>query len=211
MNSTHKTYARTGLSLICAALLLAPPVQADGVAINRVRGGIRGIDNGTLKNGDGRNDAMVTIRVRQLKLIKQARTLSGQILTEKDAVARGQRIWFVFIIENDVESALEDVQLLDEMLADEFEYIEGSLQEVRVENNATALGGGAEDGFWKSGWHKLSDSQDDDIVSVNEIARRGTDGRAIEVGGDNNESPLNIPAKTTWALRFQVKVKGKGK
>lgn len=184
--------------------------HADGVAINRVRGGIRGIDNNTLKNGDGTNDAMVTIRIRQLDLIKQARTLNGRILTAQDAVARGQRIWFVFIIENDVESALEDVQLLDELLDSEFEYVNGSLQEIRIDSNGVSFNGGEEDSIWKSTWRDLSDGKDNDIVSVNALQKNGAKGHSIAVGGSQNDGALNISANTLWALRFQVRVKGAG-
>lgn len=208
---SHRPLLQRALPTALLLTLLSPPAIADGVAINRVKGGIRGIDNGTLKNGDGNNDAMVRIRVRQLQLIKQARTLNGQILTDKDAVARGQRIWFVFIIENDVESSLEDIRLLDEMLNSEFEYIDGSLQQVRVDNNATTYNSGIDDAFWKAGWNNLSDGKDSDIVSVLEISSNGVGGKAIHVGGENNSELLSIPAKTTWVLRFQVKVKGSGR
>lgn len=202
------------LKILCCSLGLffagLSAAHADGVAINRVRGGIRGIDNNTLKNGDGTNDAMVTIRIRQLDLIKQARTLNGRILTAQDAVARGQRIWFIFIIENDVESALEDVQLLDELLDSEFEYVNGSLQEIRLDSNGVSFNGGEEDSIWKNTWRDLSDGKDNDIVSVNVLQKNGAQSHAIAVGGSQNDGALNISANTLWALRFQVRVKGSG-
>jgi hypothetical protein len=187
-----RTYPHA-LAGLCCLLLAAPPAAwADGVAVNSVRGGIRGINNGTLKNGDGTNDARVTIRVKQLKLIKQARALSGKVLTEKDAVARGQRIYFVFVIENDIDSPIEDIRLIDEFPESDFVYVPGTLEEVRLTSTDASIAGGA-----------------DDAAGVNTNPSGGANQITLKVGRDPNNKSLDIPGKTTWALRFQVKVKGR--
>lgn len=205
-----RTYPHA-LAGLCCLLLAAPPAAwADGVAVNSVRGGIRGINNGTLKNGDGTNEARVSIRVKQLKLIKQARALSGKVLTEKDAVARGQRIYFVFVIENDIDSPIEDIRLIDEFPESDFVYVPGTLEEVRLTSTDATIAGGADDALWKNAtWVSLSDGSDDDVAGVNTNPSGGANQITLKVGRDPNNKSLDIPGKTTWALRFQVKVKGR--
>lgn len=198
------------LAGLCCLLLSSVPFAAwaDGVAINSVRGGIRGINNGTLKNGDGTHEARVTIRIKQLKLVKQARTLTGKVLSEDEAVARGQRIYFVFVIENDLESPIEDIRLLDEFMEKDFIYVPNTLEELRTpsnDNNVT----GPSDALWNSGtWVSLSDNSDDDIAMVNLSSSGGDNLVSLQIGRDPNNKALDIPGKTTWALRFQVKVRG---
>lgn len=200
-----------GMALTALLMLGQAPAFADSVAINKVLGGVRGINNGTFKNGDGSNEAQVSIRVRQLKLIKQARTLAGKILSTSDSVARGQRIYFLFIIENDIESSVDDIRLSDAFNENQFTYLPDTMEVVQIEQNATSISAGAEDPFWKNSgsWLKLSDGVDQDPVSVKTEQLNGIQSYSVQVGATPNLKALDIPGKTTWALRFQVKVKGK--
>lgn len=190
---------RLCLTTYLLLLLSAPPVMA---ATNAVTAGIGGIDNGTLLGGDGSGAARVVINAATLSLVKQARDLTGNIISG-GGVAPGQVISFVLIVSNPTPFTVSDVQVVDQLNEAEFTYIPGSLE------TAMAAAGSSDAVLWSAAWAPLTDDPGggDDIASI--IDSGGPAGRDhLTVGAVTGQINRNlaIPGATTLAVRFRVRV-----
>jgi len=193
-------------------LFTAVSSYAEITVQNTVKGGVRAVDNGTLENGDGANEATVILNVKQLKLIKQARSLQGDMLTTDKPIAKGMRLYFVIILDNYFDTSLQDVQLLDSLNENQFNYIKDSLEMTTFTRNVDdKYESGKDDFFWKSGtWSKVTEMVDADTISMvdtngDSLLDHLTVGR---VPGQVN-AQYDITEKTFFAIRFMVKVKAR--
>ena len=99
--------------LAWAVILLAPCALA---VDNLAKGGIGGIDNGTMQYGDGSGQARISLFSVDLALVKQARDPSGNVLPDAAPVSPGQDLWFVLYVDNPTAAAATDVRLNDQSL-----------------------------------------------------------------------------------------------
>jgi len=172
-------------------------------ATNHALGGIGGLNNGTLVNGDGTGDAQITLNKVDLALVKQARDASGNVLASGADVTPGQQIWFVLYIDNVTSFPAAGIRISDVLDESEFTYVPDSLE-------STTVASGASDAvLWASPWVALTDAvgAPDDIASITDTGGP-PDKETLTVGevtGQIND-PVSIPANTIVALRFRVTV-----
>ena len=122
-------YLRIGAFVL---LFATAGVRSAFPAVNSVTGGIGGIDNGTLRGGDGTGSAQITLNVSGLTLVKQARDLTGNVLPDNTDVVSGQEIYFVLYVDNPTTFAAGDLRIIDQLNETEFTYLPGSLESTIV-------------------------------------------------------------------------------
>jgi hypothetical protein len=172
-------------------------------ATNSATGGINGINNGTLINGDGTGAAQIEINSVQLALVKEARDLAGTVLAPGANVARNQEIYFVLYVDNITDFLAYRFTIEDQIDETQFTYIPNSLE------TSTVVSGSDAAARWAGIWAPLTDdlgSPDDEASVLDTGGPAGLDHVAVgEVTGQVN-LPLVIPARTQWAIRFRVTV-----
>lgn len=172
-------------------------------ATNSVLGGFGGINNGTLSGGDGTGTARITINTATLALVKQARDLSGTVLTDGTDVAAGQEIYFVLFVDNPTAGPALDVRLTDVIDDVGFTYISNS-----IETSLSATG--ADDTtIWSATWTSLTDgvgAPDDAASCLDTNATPGHDLLTIGAEPAQANQQLDIPAGSLRAIRFRVRV-----
>lgn len=187
----------TAACLIC--MLLAPVgLRAE---INFVTGGIAGIDNGTLANGDGTNDARIEVSGLTLELVKQARNLAGTVLPNGSTVSAGQQIYFVLYVDNTTLYPAKDIRITDLIDEAQFTYVDDSLEE-------TAVASGSDDtAIWNGTWLARSDGTGDDAASAQDTGG-GSESDRITIGAVPAQAnqPVEIPGSSLLAFRFLVTV-----
>lgn len=187
--------------LLIGLLTVVPrPVFAE---VNMARGGIGGVDNGTLTGGDGSGNAQITINIVDLGLVKQARDLSGIVLPNGSDVMAGKQIYFVLYVDNHTQAPVDDLRLFDSLNESEFTYIPNSLEIVIVPS------GSDDSQIWAGSWEPQTDSlgPPDDMASISDTGEP-TGGDRVTIGatpGQINQI-TNIPAESTLAIRFRVGV-----
>jgi hypothetical protein len=191
-----------GLVLILGAVLDVGPPCAHA-AVNSARGGIGGIDNGTLQGGDGTGRAQVVLNVVDLALVKQARDLAGQVLPQGALVAGGSEVWFELDVDNPTQYPADSLQLTDALDEAAFTYVPGTLA------IATVPAGSSDAVTWAATWTPLTDDPGapDDVASI--VDTGGPPGRdRLTVGAVAAQlnRPASIPALTRLALRFRVRI-----
>ena len=186
------------VALLTAALAFSPPTHA---ATNAVRGGIGGIDNGTLVGGDGSGNAQVTLNVTDLALVKQARDTTGQVLAPGALTAVGQDVWFVLYVDNPTIATAEDVRIDDVLDEVAFAYATGSLEMAVLASGATDAA------TWAAAWTPLTDNSADDAASALDTGGAPGPDRVTLGAVTGQANPvLAIPPGTRLALRFRVRV-----
>lgn len=190
------------MSALLSWTIALVPLSASA-ATNRALGGIGGIDNGTLTDGDGTGEAQITLEKVDLSLVKQARDSGGIVLADNANVTPGQQIWFVLYIDNVTDYPAAGIRISDILDESEFTYVPDSLE-------STTVVSGADDAtLWASPWASLTDAvgAPDDIASITDTGGP-PDKEALTVGevtGQQND-PVTIPAQTIHAVRFRVTV-----
>lgn len=193
--------ARIGLlGLLVGALMLSPAAIAQ---VNQATGGIGGLNNGTLANGDGTGDAQLSLTDLALQLQKQARDLAGTVLPGGTDVSPGQAIYFVIFVDNTTLFSADDLRITDLIDESQFTYVASSLEETTVpsgSNDAT---------IWAGTWNPLTDDvgAPDDLASAVDTGPPA-DFDSITIGavvGQQNQ-PLNIAGGDLRAFRFRVTV-----
>ena len=193
-------YLRTGAIVL---LLMTVWVPSAFPAVNAVTGGIGGINNGTLRGGDGTGTAQITLYVSGLSLVKQARDLSGNVLPDGSNVVSGQEIWFVLFVDNSSPIAAGDLQVTDQLNELEFTYIPDSIGMTVVPTGSTDAA------IWAGSWSSLSDT----------LGGPNDGGSILDTGGPPDfdrltigtvpgqvNQPLDVPGSSVRAVRFRVTV-----
>ena len=192
--------AMVWLTLLCWFLSGPAGVHA---ATNSATGGINGINNGTLINGDGSGTAQIELNSVQLALVKEARDLAGTVLAPGANVSPGQDIYFVLYVDNITDFLAYRLTIEDAIDETQFTYIANSLETTTVASGANAAA------RWAGIWTPLTDAvggPDDEASVLDTGGPAGLDHVAVgEVTGQVN-LPLQIPAQTQWAIRFRVTV-----
>ena len=188
------------IAILSAATWLPPPVDA---ATNAAKGGIGGIDNGTLSGGDGTGAARITIRAHRLALVKQARGLDGSVLPPGADVETDSEIYFLLLVENPTVAPGQDLQIADALDENAFLYIEGSLE------TATAPSGSTDSQLWSAAWRSLTDQPGsmDSGSAVDSGGDTGIDRITIGAHPDQTNQSVAVPAGSIVAYRFRVRVK----
>ena len=172
-------------------------------ATNSATGGINGINNGTLINGDGTGAAQIEINSVQLALVKEARDLAGTVLATGANVAPNQEIYLVLYVDNITDFLAYRFTIEDQIDETQFTYIPNSLETTTVISGSNAAA------RWAGIWAPLTDAlggPDDEASILDTGGPAGLDHVAIgDVTGQAN-LPLQIPAQTQWAIRFRVMV-----
>jgi uncharacterized repeat protein (TIGR01451 family) len=193
-------YLRPGL---IAMLFMTAWVPSAFPAINAVTGGVNGINNGTLRCGDGTGTARIEINVSGFALVKQARDLAGNVLPNDSDVVPGEEIYFVLYVDNTTPFTANDLRITDQLDETEFTYIPGSMEMTVVPT------GSGDAAIWSGTWAALSDTLGgpDDSASIEDTG--GPPGRdrltAGSVSGQANQV-LDIPGNSIRAIRFRVRV-----
>lgn len=172
-------------------------------ADNAAMGGIGGINNGTLRGGDGTGMARISLFVSNLALVKQARDLLGNVLLDGSDVVSGQELYFVLYVDNASPVSAADLQITDQLNELEFTYIEYSAQ-------TTVVPTGSDDAtIWAGTWSHVSDTlgAPDDGVSVVDTGGSPDKDRLTvgSVPGQSNQA-VDVPGSSLRAVRFRVTV-----
>ena len=172
-------------------------------AVNAVTGGIGGINNGTLRGGDGNGPARITLNVTGLSLVKQARDLAGNVLPDNADVVPGQEVYFVLFVDNPTSVTAANLRITDQINEAEFTYIQSSAE-------LTVVPTGSDDAtIWAGSWSHVSDTPggpDDgfSVVDTGGVADR--DRLTIgAVTGQTNQA-VDVPGNSLLAVRFRVRV-----
>jgi hypothetical protein len=178
----------------------SPPVAA---ADNAARGGIGGLDNGTLQFGDGTGQARLSLFSVDLALVKQARDLTGTVLPDAAPVSASDEIWFVLYVDNPTLFPANDVRISDLLDEVAFTYVPGSLARTVVP------AGSSDAAIWSGAWTALTDAVGgpDDAGSATDTG--GPAGADRIVVGAEPPSPnltLSVPGSSLAAVRFRVRV-----
>lgn len=193
---------RAGLIAVLGLALLVnpPPTEA---ADNAAKGGIGGIDNGTLAGGDGTGTARVTLTPVDLALVKQARDQAGIVLPDGAPVSPGQTLYFVLYLDNPTLVPASDARILDLLDESQFTYVPGTLTRTLAPSGSTAAS------IWAGSWSPLTDATgppDDEACATNTGGPSGPD--RITIGADPAQTNLkvDVPPGMLLAIRFQVRV-----
>ena len=185
-------------AVLVAQILAGAPAQA---ATNSAVGGIAGIANGTLTNGDGSGAASLSLTGTGLALVKQARDLAGSVLAGGASVSAGQEIYFVLYVDNTTPFAANDIRLTDLINEAQFTFVPGSLEQTVVASgsNDTAI--------WAGTWGGLTDAVNGDAASATDTGGTPALDRVTigAVSGQAN-AVVNLPASSLAAYRFRVTV-----
>ena len=193
------------MSLALCTLLISTLLTSAGVyaAANSATGGIGGLNNGTITNGDGTGTARIEINSVQLALVKEARDLAGTVLTVNADVNPGQEIYFVLYVDNITDVAAYRLTLQDAIDETQFTYIADSLETTSVASGADAAT------RWAGTWAPLTDTLGgpDDEASILDTGGP-SDSDLLTVGDVAGQANLflQVPAQTQWAIRFRVRV-----
>ena len=187
--------------LAWAVIVLAPCALA---ADNAAKGGIGGIDNGTLRYGDGSGQARISLFSVDLALVKQARDPSGNVLPDAAPVSPGQDLWFVLYVDNPTAAAATDVRLNDQLDETAFAYLPGTLERTVVPT------GTSDAGLWAASWTPLSDAlgaPDDEASALDTGGPAGVDRISVGAVSGQPNAGVDLPAGSRIAVRFRVRVK----
>ena len=188
------------LTLLCWFVIGPAGVHA---ATNSATGGVNGINNGTIIGGDGTGTAQIEINSVQLALVKEARDLAGTVLASGANVALSQEIYFILYVDNITDFLAYRFAIEDAIDETQFTYSPNSLETTTVASGSNAAA------RWAGIWTPLTDAlggPDDEASVLDTGGPAGLDHVAVgEVTGQVN-LPLQIPARTQWAIRFRVTV-----
>jgi uncharacterized repeat protein (TIGR01451 family) len=185
---------------ILAALLCLAAGSA-WAEINSVTGGIAGIDNGTLTNGDGTADARIELSGLTLALVKQTRDLSGVVLPAGSDVSAGQEIYFVLFVDNTTGFPANDVRITDLLDEAQFTYVADSLEQT------TVASGASDAAIWAGVWASQSDpAADDDASAIDTAPPVGADRVTIGAVPAQTNQTVDIAGPSLRAFRFRVTV-----
>jgi hypothetical protein len=188
------------LALLAVVLALGPPQLK--AATNAVTGGIGGINNGTLVGGDGTGLARIELFTVNLALIKQARDLSGTLLSDGSNVTPGQEIYFVLYVDNSTITSAP-LQITDPLNEAEFTYITNSIEVTTVPSSSSDAA------IWAGTWTSLTDvlgAPDDAASFIDSGGNAEPDRLTIgDVAGQANQA-FSVPANSLRAIRFRVRI-----
>ena len=187
-------------SVLVSALFASASIYA---ATNSATGGFGGINNGTLVGGDGTGTARIEINSVQLALVKEARDLTGAVLTANADVNPGQEIYFVLYVDNITDFTAYRLSIQDAIDETQFTVVADSLETTSVVSGADAAT------RWAGVWTPQTDALagPDDGASILDTGGPADPDRLTvgDVPGQANLF-LQIPARTQWAIRFRVTV-----
>ncbi len=186
------------LGLLAASL--GTPAHA---ATNFATGGIGGLNNGTILNGDGTGSARITINAVRLALVKQARDASGVVLPNGAGVTPGQEIYFVLLVDNPTSSPSADLRISDALDETQFVYMPGSIEETTVPT------GSGDAAIWGGVWSPLTDAlgaPDDAAAFIDTRGAAGADRMTIGAVPGSANQVVSLPAASLKAYRFRVRV-----
>jgi len=189
------------VSVMIGVLLFSP--MSTQAATNAVRGGLGGIDNGTLIGGDGTGNAQVTLNVVDLALVKQARDSGGQVLPAGAAVVAGQDVWFLLYVDNPTAAPADSLEITDALDESGFSYVPGTLQ------IATLAAGASDAATWSAAWAPLSDALNgpDDTGSITDSGGpAGPDFLTIGSVPAQANLVVTLPPQSRIAVRFLARV-----
>ncbi len=189
---------------LCTVLVSALFASASTyAATNFVTGGSGGINNGTFVGGDGTGRARIEINSVQLALVKEARDLTGTVLTANADVNPGQEIYFVLYVDNITDFAAYRLTIQDAIDETQFTYVADSLETTSVVSGADAAT------RWVGLWTPQTDALAGPDYEASILDTGGPpDPDLLTVGDVPGQANLllQIPARTQWAIRFRVRV-----
>jgi hypothetical protein len=188
--------------LLFGSLIAWTPPPA-GAATNAAVGGIGGVNNGTIQNGDGTGPAQFTVDSVDLALVKQARDLNGVVLPPGAGVRPGQQIYFVLYVDNPTVYPSDDLRISDVLNEAQFTYVPGTLETTQVTD------GSPDATIWAGTWTPLTDSigiPDDTASFIDTVAPTGPNLLSIGAVPGQSNMVVTLPGSTLVAFRFLVTV-----
>ncbi|MCP3978913.1 MAG: hypothetical protein GY716_06220 [bacterium] len=182
------------LALLCGTAL---------AEINSATGGIAGLNNGTLTNGDGSGDAQLAVTALDLALVKQARDLTGAVLAAGANVLPGQEIYFVLYVDNTTSFPVADLRITDLIDESQFTYVSTSLEQT------TVASGSNDAAIWAGTWTGLTDGvggPDDAASAVDTGGPAAEDSITIGAVPGQANTTVNLSGPNLRAYRFRVTV-----
>lgn len=198
--------------LISAILSLQTPVFAqqqtapeETTVINRVKGGVEGIDNDTFSGGDGTGSAVIQLKVIKLRLHKSTYGLTSEGKMNDEALAQnarvviGQYVYFTLHLENLTDAELYDIHLRDELDEQAFVYVPNSMAMA-----LTDAGRPAREGDFST---SLSDVEDSDIAGIGDLNTAVVGPETLIVGRSEAKNALvSLAPGKRLTIRFKVQV-----
>ena len=145
----------------------------------------------------------VTVTSAVPQLVKQARNVSGAVISNGSDVSSGQVIYFVVYVDNSTLALASDFRITDQLNEAEFTYIPDSLE------LATVATGSNDAAIWAGTWTPLTDSlgAPDDVASVTDSGGPvGLDQITLGAVPAQSNQILDVPASSLKAIRFRVSV-----
>lgn len=173
--------------------------------VNRVLGGIEGINNDTFSGGDGTGTGKIQLKVIRLRLHKQSHGLTEQgkmnsePLKDDARVVLGQTLYFTLFVDNLTDAALYDLHLQDILDEKAFAYMPGTLAMAITEAGRTAQ----EADFQQT----LSDAEDSDIAAIADLLSEVEGPETLRIGSIEQKNGLvTLAPGKRLTIRFQVQV-----
>jgi hypothetical protein len=146
----------------------------------------------------------VTVNAVSLELVKQAYTLSGDILPDGAQVLPGEEIYFVLYIDNITFVSADYIRITDIIDESMISYVPNSLEMTAVPSGSSG------EVIWAGIWKSLTDTVGgpDDIASAQDTATpAGVDKITIgDVSGQINQG-FSRSGNMLQAIRYRVKVR----
>lgn len=192
---------------LCTLALGLAPLASVHAADNAALGGIGGVNNSTLINGDGSGTALFSLVSRQLTLYKTAYLTDGTELTSGARLPSGTVVHFLIYVNNDTSVQIDNVQMTDTLNA-LFAYAANNT--IKVGTTAACTNGGANDGTCDQTerdalWTAVSGgagTTTDGAAAGDVISYAGT---TVSVGKANaSNDQLDVAANTAWAVLIPI-------
>lgn len=205
MKKKHLFYGLAFLLCFSTTAGFAQEKAEEVTVVNRVLGGIEGINNDTFSGGDGTGSGRIQLKVIRLRLHKQSHGLTDQgkmnsePLKNDARVVLGQTLYFTLFVDNLTDAELYDLHLQDVLDEKAFAYIPGTLALAITEAGRTAQ----ENDFQQS----LSDAEDSDIAAIADLLTEVEGPETLRIGHIEQKNGLvTLAPGKRLTVRFQVQV-----
>lgn len=176
-------------------------LPALGAVENTASGSIAGQSDSVISSG------VLRLNVQELTLFKESRDSAGNLMARDALTGQGAVVWFVIYLNNNLDSALDDIQIEDVVASGAGNF---TVQELSSGVHAEAIDlasveAGTESArisaAWNASWTPISDSGSDHANTLNS-GEYDSSTQTFRFG--TSATPVQVPAKTLRAYRIKV-------